>query len=377
MSINRHNYEEYFILYMDNELSNEDRRVVEQFLQQHPDLQEELDLLMQYKLTPDESVIYPAKEELLKINGSSPVTLSNYDEWLVLYTDNELTPAQKRVVETFAAAHLSVQKELELLQKTKLQPEAIVFPHKESLYRREEKVVRMPVRWWRAAAAVLILAFGLSAVLILNRKQNSGKEDMAKTENGQQKQPVNIIAKDKTPSQGVAEQTETALSPSLTTGDDNNTTNNPALNREKNPVVAKKAITVPDNTLPVMVPAENKKQETVAVTQAPSNNLPLPLDNPNIRPVQKDDAVASVKPDNKNELQKVLSDPIVTKKDPVSSDYVQTAYPGEQLEQPEGKKNKNRGIFRKIARTFEKRTNIDPTTDDNRLLVAGLSIKLK
>jgi hypothetical protein len=42
-----------------------------------------------------------------------------------------------------------------------------------------------------------------------------------------------------------------------------------------------------------------------------------------------------------------------------------------------GKKNKLRGFFRKVTRTFEKRTNIDPTDQDNRLLVGGLAIKLK
>jgi hypothetical protein len=45
MNINRHNYEEYFILYMDNELDSDDRRMVEAFVLQHPDLKEELDIL--------------------------------------------------------------------------------------------------------------------------------------------------------------------------------------------------------------------------------------------------------------------------------------------------------------------------------------------
>jgi hypothetical protein len=37
MNINRHNYEEFFILYMDNELGSEDRRLVEEFVQKHPE----------------------------------------------------------------------------------------------------------------------------------------------------------------------------------------------------------------------------------------------------------------------------------------------------------------------------------------------------
>jgi anti-sigma factor RsiW len=40
MKIDRHNYEEYFILYMDNELSSDDRGQVEEFIQKNPDLKE-------------------------------------------------------------------------------------------------------------------------------------------------------------------------------------------------------------------------------------------------------------------------------------------------------------------------------------------------
>ena len=47
MQINRHNYEEYFILYMDNELPAAERRMVDEFVKLHPDLQEELSLLLQ------------------------------------------------------------------------------------------------------------------------------------------------------------------------------------------------------------------------------------------------------------------------------------------------------------------------------------------
>ena len=64
MNITRHNYEEYFILYMDNELGSDDRRQVELFVQENPDLKEELDWLLQSRLTPDDSVVFDEKEQL-------------------------------------------------------------------------------------------------------------------------------------------------------------------------------------------------------------------------------------------------------------------------------------------------------------------------
>jgi hypothetical protein len=41
-----------------------------------------------------------------------------------------------------------------------------------------------------------------------------------------------------------------------------------------------------------------------------------------------------------------------------------------------GRKNKLRGFFRKITRTFEKTTNMKATDDEDRLLVGGLAIRL-
>ena len=109
----------------------------------------------------------------------------------------------------------------------------------------------------------------------------------------------------------------------------------------------------------------------------PTNNLPKPVNNPNLTNTQAPaDALASNIKEN-NIPQQAITNSVVTSANPQPSDIIQATYPNnEPLEETEGKKNKNRGFFRKIARTFEKRTNIDPT-DDNRLLVAGLSIKLK
>src|SRR5882672_8887523 len=158
MNIHLHNYEEYFILYLDNELSAEDRGQVENFILQHPELKEELDILSQYKLVPDTEIVFPGKASLLKqeensMGAEADLPGNNYLEGLILYADNELTAEERKSIEHFIAQNPAAARELMLLQRAKLQPEDIHFPGKESLYRREEKVRVIAIRWWKVAIA--------------------------------------------------------------------------------------------------------------------------------------------------------------------------------------------------------------------------------
>jgi hypothetical protein len=375
MKINRHNYEEFFLLYVDNELSSEDRRMVEEFVQLHPDLNEELELLSQFKLTPDDEIVFDNKEELLKMNGETPVSLHNYEESLLSYIDNELTAQQRTDVEQFVNANPAAKKELELLQKTKVQPETIVFTNKESLYRQEEKVRSLPVRWWRAAAAILILALGLTTALVLNNKSTDGEEPVAKNPGTQQPTPTDIKV-DQPVKEAMADNNTVmpAVNEPAPSGDNNNSVS-PASEQKNN-------IAVKENkkAAPVVTPANNplpaQKEEAVMANNnnKPTNNLPIPENNPYVNGEYP--TVAKVTTANeKTELKNI---PAVTNQPAPPSNIIQASYNNnEELVQNDGKKNKLRGLFRKAARTFEKRTDIDPTDDDNRLLVGGFAIKLK
>jgi len=352
MKINRHNYEEYFILYMDNELTQEQRRLVEEFVKLHPDLKEELDNLLQYKMTPDEAIVFPAKEELLK--GSERLHMADYREMLLLYVDNELNVADRKSVEELVSGNELLKKELQYLQQTKLGAETISFPDKSSLYRRSER--RIAPVWWRMAAAVLVLALVLSAVLIISRR-SSGVPEVAVTKPGKITSPVvkEELAQNK---DQIKKQPEEIVQPS-----------NNSIEQPKDQIAV-----IKNDPSPVIV--KNDKEESIvpkandAIADNNINNIPINPSN-NLPKPERTDATPI----------KALTETGVTSVAVAPSEYKTASYPttneGFEQDGKDGKKNKLRGFFRKIARTFEKRTNIDPTTDDNKLLVGGLSINLK
>src|SRR6185295_2161396 len=185
MNIDRHNYEEYFLLYIDNELNVDQKKQVELFVQENPDLEEELVMLKQSRLIPDDSIVFDKKHLLMKEEISSFINLNNYEEWLVMYVDDELSEEEKVAVEKFAETHPHVQQELTIFLQTKLQPEELVFPNKEILYKREKTVRVISMQWWRVAvAAVLVIAAGVTFYSVLHNRSNNEvtPDKIAKTE---------------------------------------------------------------------------------------------------------------------------------------------------------------------------------------------------
>lgn len=377
MSINRHNYEEYFILYLDNELDAAGKRMVDAFVQQHPDLKDELDILLQYKLEPDQQIVFEGKEELFKENGQTPITLSNYEEWFTAHVDRELNNEEELLLQKFIQSHPQSAKELQLLLQTRIPAETVVFPDKSSLYRKEEKARRIFPLYFRAAAAVLLIVLATATVILLNRNNDGQQPDMAKEEPKLTTPVPGQLPAEKGIEKENGTRNRESLAQSGINVQDHPKTTAVVLPEQSATTVStkqkKQSVPAPEKNMPV------PQQETALAQQAikPSNNLPQPSYNPNVlNNTATDNAVAENAVQPKPTPANIIK-PVVTSANPQPSDIVQASYTDNTaLEQADGKKNRNRGIFRKIARTFEKRTSIDPT-DDDRLLVAGLSIKLK
>ena len=161
MMINRHNYEEFFLLYADDELNSQQRAAVELFVQQNPDMAAELEMLMQMKLEPEDDIVFPDKALLFK-TVDVEININNYEEYFLLYIDGELEKRAAEKVEKFVLQHPKLQDEFTLLKQTVLQPEALTFADKSSLYRKEERRKVGYMQFARLAAAAAIIGLVLA-----------------------------------------------------------------------------------------------------------------------------------------------------------------------------------------------------------------------
>ncbi|MGN6248831.1 MAG: hypothetical protein ACTHNG_10765 [Ginsengibacter sp.] len=162
MNINRNNYEEYFLLYADNELSKAERKMVEVFVNENPDLKEEFCMLKLTINVPDENLKLGDKSFLYKSESENVLNENNYEEFFVLYHDNELSEKEKNDVENFVAQHPELKTDFELIGKAKLTPERlVVYPNKEELYRKEKSGKIISISFWKYAVAAVLLGFGL------------------------------------------------------------------------------------------------------------------------------------------------------------------------------------------------------------------------
>jgi hypothetical protein len=103
------------------------------------------------------------------------INRNNYETFLLLYLDGELPPADRLAVENFLREHADLQREFAFLQQTIQLPADIVFEHKNSLLRKEEKRRVIPVYWMRRAAAITLLLTGSWFMATLVLKNHAGE----------------------------------------------------------------------------------------------------------------------------------------------------------------------------------------------------------
>lgn len=161
LRIHKGNYEEFFLLYVDNELSSEERMAVEAFAASDAELQEELELLMDTRL-PDEKPAEDWNKLLLKAETGAVIDDGNVEEFQLMKIDGELDMQQEKELQQWHEFNPDAYTQFQWLEKTKLASEPIDYPYKAELYKSSGRIV---LRRWLAAAAVLLVSFGLMRLL--------------------------------------------------------------------------------------------------------------------------------------------------------------------------------------------------------------------
>jgi hypothetical protein len=372
MTINRNNYEEFFLLYVDNELSAPGKNAVENFLIENPDLQEEMLMLQQSILIPD-SAVFADKENLFK----QEVIDSDIQQQLILMLDNELDKTTKEKLVSLTKKDETIRKEWELLQQTKLPAEEkIIFEHKAILYKQEGGRV-IAARWWKIAAAAVVIGFGVWSVLnysnspgsiqpgIETVNKNSGKPSATPVVPGiENEQPV---VEDKNSSVDVA-----------------TTINQTKQDEQVKPVlpIKTKNTVGADNKQKAAAPKQSN--DVAKQREVKTNNLPTPLENINNRSSNNNE-VAIVTPsdnnskiDNNNTSQgNDVTQP--AEEIPANSFAVQTINhidsDSESEEDNKNRKSKIGGFFKKIKRVVERKTNTK--SGDNSIRIANMSFAMQ
>lgn len=181
------NYEDYFLLYVDGELNAQEQEAVRMFIEEHPELKGELELLLSVKQLPDEAVVFSGKEQLLLD------TAEVKDEDIINFLDKE--ELGEAVKKKLADPDPALKKRIQQFENTKLVTDtAVRFPDKQRLYKGTSKTVRMGW-WYAAAAAAVIIAFGINFFRSGNDATNRNPA-VADLEDTSAKYPVATVVPD-------------------------------------------------------------------------------------------------------------------------------------------------------------------------------------
>jgi hypothetical protein len=386
--ITRHNYEEFFVLYVDNELSTAERQVVEAWVAENPDLRAELDVLEQCRLDPESGLFFKDKTSLLKqATEASPGRLVTGKEQLYLYVDKELDEEARISLEELAAVDHSVLRELTHLQRTVSVPDpTVVFRNKELLYRKEKEKRIALLPFLRIAAAAIVL--GAIGLIVFNTVRRYAGPSIALNPRKKIQEPVTparvdtlysstagqLVQDGQTVKTGIPRAADRSAQQKFMKPVD--------LQRKRDRGVVRDLVTdeTPANRVLLMKPVNTRRAELVkkdddAVPEIAvvGQKSPVRMENSSLALADRTGAVPET---GNTKRSSFATEALLKESDLAAADmYVETGNEGTDPVSPS--KNRLRGVFRKVSRVFEKTTSHDDDDNKHRILIGNLQMALK
>ena len=158
--ITRHNYEAFFIDYLEGNLTSSKKNELMSFLDSNPDIKEELQSWEEVKIIPDTNIQFAEKNTLKKDHSPFPEE-SPFEELCIAKAEGDLTKSEAALFDQYIKDEPEKAKIYNHYTKTKLTPdESIVFPEKEKLKAQKEKSVSLNYLHILALAASIALIIG-------------------------------------------------------------------------------------------------------------------------------------------------------------------------------------------------------------------------
>lgn len=156
MKPDRTNYEIWLIDYLDGTLDNERERELFLFLDENPDIREELSDMMSYKIAPSFGKFI--NKNLLK-KSAEDLSELQFEMMCVAASENDLSEDQRSEFDEIISGNPEKRKTYEQIKRIKLTAPAAVFSYKSRLKKLSmpQKIFRYSVISISAAAAILIL----------------------------------------------------------------------------------------------------------------------------------------------------------------------------------------------------------------------------
>jgi hypothetical protein len=342
------NYEEYFILYMDNELDPNQVQMVESFLNEHPRLQLELDMLMETKL-PVEEIRFD-KSSLFSENMKAPIA----EEDLLLFIDNELDSSKKKIVELELASNTKYQQQYQQILRTKLDPlEVIVHPNKKELYRHETRVISMAV-WMRIAVALILVAAMTVLYFTSDNNETLPPGSVAV-------QPVNNQPKENEPSQKVNESVLPATEMAMNKNEEDLPEENSVSNK-------------PSNT---GSPAPSRVQEHKVSNELVALHTGNELTDPNVQITSSIQRTSSIETNKQSFNNKLVTVDHVDPYNNITASIQPAVYVENAAGNNDHKKGSLKSFFRKATRIVGQTTGFNASGGgDDEVLIGAVAVKL-
>jgi hypothetical protein len=156
MGPDRSNYEIWLIDYIDGSLDKEREALLLSFLDENPDLKEEMSDLAAISLIPGSGTT-AIKESLKKV--PSELSWQQFEMLCIAFSENDLKSYQKAELEEILTGNPERRKTFELYQKIRLVAPDEKFRYKNSLRRvtGSQKIFRYTIATISAAAAVVVM----------------------------------------------------------------------------------------------------------------------------------------------------------------------------------------------------------------------------